>query len=202
MTKTTTFEQAARKVHAEQAPGWKPRHAGQWASTLCEYVFPRIGAESVANLTPRHFAEVLRPIWLTKPETALRIKQRCHMVMRWCWAHALITGNPVDVVEHLLPQRVARVQHQPAMPWRGVPVFVREVLHAGEPTTTKALLEFVILTAARSGEARAAMWSEIDFDTAVWTIPVVRMKAKAAHRVPLSQGEVHVLLDQQLARRA
>jgi hypothetical protein len=110
-----TFEQAARKVHNERNPGWKnPKHAGQWIKTLRDYVFPKIGKKKVADLGPTNFAEVLRPIWLEKPETASRVKQRCHTVMKWCWAQERVKGNPLDVVDHLLPQQPGkreRTQH-------------------------------------------------------------------------------------------
>ena len=194
-----TFEQAARRVHEEQKPGWKnPKHADQWVNSLRDYVFPAIGSRKVADLTVNDFAEALRPIWLTMPETASRVRQRCHAVMRWCQAHRLVVGNPVDVVGHLLPQQAGpreRVMHQPAMPWRVVPAFV-EMLRAGPHNVTRALLEFLILTAARSGEARGATWDEVDLDAKVWTVPASRMKAKVAHRVPLSDRAVEILESQ------
>src|ERR1019366_3327961 len=174
-----TFEHAARKVHDEKKPGWKnPKHADQWINTLRDYTFPKIGKNKVADLAPANFAEVLRPIWLKKPETASRVKQRCHMVMKWCWAHGLVKGNPLDVVDHLLPQQPGkreRTQHQPSMPWRDIPAFVQGVLHASPSNVTRALLEFVIVTAARSGEARAMAWDEVDLEAKVWTVPATRM---------------------------
>jgi integrase len=192
-----TFEQAARKVHEEQAPGWaNKKHAAQWLNTLREHAFPEIGNHKVEALSPAAFAEVLRPIWLTTPETATRVKQRCHRVMKWCWAHGLVSNNPVDNVEHLLPHRNGageRGTHQPAMPWREIPKFVQDKLRVGPHNVSKALLEFVILTAARSGEARAMIWDEVDLDAYTWTVPASRMKAKVAHRVPLSHRELEIL---------
>ncbi len=195
-----TFEQAATKVHEEQGPGWANRkHAAQWLNTLRDYVFPRIGTQKVAGLTASDFAEALRPIWLTKPETATRVKQRCHKVMKWCWAHGLVSSNPVDNVGHLLPLRTGareRTTHQPAMPWRDIPDFIRGRLRGGPNSVSRALLEFVILTAARSGEARAMTWDEVDLDVRVWTVPASRMKAKVAHRVPLSERALGILVEQ------
>jgi integrase len=196
-TKVMTFEQAALKVHEEQKPGWKnPKHADQWVNTLRDYAFPKIGKKRVDDLIPADFAEVLRPIWLAKPETASRVKQRCHTVMKWCWAHRSVKSNPVDVVDHLLPPQPGkreRVQHQPSMPWRDIPAFVQGVLHANASNVTRALLEFVILTAARSGEARAMTWDEVDLHAKVWTVPASRMKAKVDHRVPLSERGIEIL---------
>ena len=194
-----TFEQAARRVHEEQRPGWKnPKHADQWINSLRDHTFAAIGSRKVADLTVNDFADALRPIWLPMPETASRVRQRCNAVMRWCLAHRLVAGNPVDVVGHLLPQQPGareRVTHQPAMPWRHVPAFI-EMLRAGPHNVTRTLLEFLILTAARSGEARGATWDEVDLDAKVWTIPASRMKAKVAHRVPLSDRAMEILESQ------
>lgn len=195
-----TFECAAFQFYEEQKPGWRnQKHRAQWINTLRDYVFPAIGSQKVAELSPRDFADALRPIWLAKPETASRVRQRCQAVMKWCWAHGMVSGNPVDVVEHLLPQQPGkriRVQHHPAMPWREIPAFFREVLYNGKPTSSRALLEFVVVTAARSGEARNMRWDEIDLETAVWTVPASRMKARVVHRVPLSDRAVEILQSQ------
>jgi integrase len=191
-----TFEQAARKVHDELKPGWKnPKHADQWVNTLETYAFPKIGKKKVNDLAAADFADALRAIWLAKAETASRVKQRCHAVMQWCWAHGLVTGNPLNVVGDLLPQQPGkreRTQHQPSMPWRDVPVFMK-ALRDGGANVTRALLEFTVLTAARSGEARAMTWGEVDLKEKVWMVPANRMKAKAAHRVPLSGRAVEIL---------
>ena len=102
--------------------------------------------------------------------------------MKWCWAHGSVKANPVDVVDHLLPQQPGkreRTTHQPSMPWRDIPAFVRGVLRASSVQCDAGALEFVILTAARSGEARAMTWAEVDMEAKVWTVPANRMKAKA-----------------------
>ena len=192
-----TFEKAAREVHEDLKPGWQnPKHATQWITTLEKYVFPHIGSRKVDSLKARDFAEALRPIWLKKPETASRVKQRCSAVMDWCAAQELIGANPVGVVTKLLPKQAGsreRVVHRPAVPWRRVPDFIENVLRAGKPSLSKMMLEFLILTAARSGEVRAMTWDEVDLDAAVWTVPAVRMKTKTAHSVPLSGRAVEIL---------
>ena len=192
-----TFERAARTVHTELAAGWKnAKHSAQWIQTLETYAFPQIGSSRVSDLGPSDFAEVLRPIWLKKPETASRVKQRCHAIMKWCWAQGEVSGNAVDVVDHLLarqPGKRERLQHQPAMPWRQIPEFVRTALHTDANDITRPLLELLILTAARSGEVRAMTWGEVDREGHVWTIPAERMKTKHAHRVPLSARAVEIL---------
>lgn len=107
--------------------------------------------------------------------------------MKWCWAQELVKGNPLDVVDHLLPQQPGkreRTRYQPSMPWRDIPAFVKGVLHASASNVTRALLEFVILSAARSGEARAMTWHEVDLEAKAWTVTANRMKAKVSGRNP------------------
>lgn len=193
-----TFEEAARLLHAELLPGWKnKKHATQWITTLEQYIFPVIGKSAIDTVTPADIASALSPVWLTRAETASRIKQRIHAVMQWGWAHGYCTANPADVVTHLLPRQVSahiRTEHQPAMPWKKLPYYLAEYVRTDERyNVTRALLLFVILTACRSGEARAMQWCEIDFRQHIWTIPAERMKAGLQHRVPLSQQAVDLL---------
>jgi integrase len=192
-----TFEAAARQVHEAIAPGFKnEKHAAQWITTLERYVIPRLGSVVVTNLRAADFAEVLRDIWLSKPETASRVRQRCDKVMSWCAARGFIVASPVPVVDMLLPKQPGkreRTNHHPALPWRDIPSFVATVLHAGRPTQSKLMLELLILTAVRSGELRGMRWEEIDLEKRIWTIPASRMKAKVSHRVPLGQRALEIL---------
>lgn len=191
-----TFEEAARTVHEEHKAGWSNgKHVDQWISTLKTYAMPVVGMRKVNTLKPSDFADVLRPIWSAKPETARRVKQRCHTVMKWCWGREFVQGNPVDMVGMMLPRQSAvarKATHHPAMPWRMVPQFVMDVVQADDDVT-RHLLEFTILTAARSGETRGATLDEVDFVTSTWLVPAERMKTKLAHRVPLSVRAVKLL---------
>ena len=196
--KIPTFQEAAKQLHAELKPGWKnDKHAQQWLKTLVEYAFPTIGTLSIDQLQPRHMADVLRPIWLEKAETASRVKQRLHAVMAWGWAHGFNQANPVDVVNHLLPLqpgKTIRQEHQPAMPWAKLPSFVKaQLAEAGEYEVTRNALLFLILNASRSGEVRGMTWAEVNLRAKLWTIPAARMKAKQPHRVPLSEQSVKLL---------
>lgn len=192
-----TFADAARRHHADKAEGFRnKKHSDQWINTLEKFVFPKIGKTRVNELGPADFATCLKPIWLEKPETASRVKQRCDAVMNWAAANGFIMASPVGVVDKLLPKQPGkreRVQHQPALPWRSLPTFFSEVLHAGEANTARQMLELVILTACRSGELRHMEWHEIDFSQAIWTVPAPRMKAKVAHRVPLGPRAIEIL---------
>ncbi len=195
-----TFEQAATTMCEQKRAGWKnPKHAQQWINTLNAYVFPVIGDRAVDSLNADDFRALLAPIWLTKSETAMRVKQRCHAVMDWCLAKNLISGNPTTVVTKLLPameKKNARTEHHPSMPWNEVPKFVSEVLHDGTPGTCREAIEFLILSAARSGEVRKMQWDEIDLEDKVWTAPAENMKAKIEHRVPLTSRMIEILQKQ------
>jgi len=190
-----TFEEAAREVHKGLKPGWKnEKHGAQWINTLETYIFPKFGNKKLDAITPKDCADALRPIWLEKAETASRVRQRIHAVMQWAWAHGHVTSNPVAVVDHLLPKQNAKVQHQPAMPWKSVPKFVATHLIDRLPAdSTRAALEFAILTATRSGEVRGAVWDEFDLDASIWTIPAARMKMDEPHRVPLSSRAITII---------
>jgi integrase len=192
-----TFEQAARSVHGDLAEGFRnAKHAAQWITTLEATIFPKLGTRLVNELGPADFAGCLKPIWLKKPETASRVKQRCDAVMEWCAANGFIMASPVRVVDKLLPKQPSkreRVEHQPAMPWRALPSLFCDVFNFGEATQTKLMLELLILTACRSGELRQMDWQEIDFANALWIVPASRMKAKVIHRVPLAPRAIEIL---------
>ena len=192
-----TFEEAARTRYLELQPGWKnTKHAQQWINTLTTYVFPAIGHLTLDKITPRDVMSALTPIWLSKPETASRVKQRIHSVMSWGWAHEYCQSNPVDVVSYLLPAQPSkeiRQKHMPAMAWRELPKFYNQLLDTGKSNVTRLILELTILTLARSGEVRGMCWSEIDWEDKVWTIPAERMKAKKPHRIPLNERAMDIL---------
>lgn len=191
-----TFREAAVDVHKEHKASWSNgKHTDQWINTLTAYAMPIIGDRHVDTLKPSDFADVIRPIWITKPETARRVKQRCHAIMKWCWGKDYVQGNAVDMVDTLLPKQSVTAKqkvHHPAMPWRVVPDFMTQDVRT-KNDVTRHLLEFTILTAARSGESRGMTWAEVDLDTATWTVPAHRMKAKINHRVPLSKRAVEIL---------
>lgn len=193
-----TFAEAARQVHSSLKDGWKnPKHEKQWLKTLEDYALPAIGHLTVDMLTPSHFANLLKPIWISVPDTAKRVKQRMHAVMDWAWAHEYCNSNPVKVVHKLLPIQPTKdehAKHHPAMDWRHVPSFVHQHLSKIDQFDAgKSLMLFVILTGCRSKEAREMTWDEINWDKSVWLIPATRMKAKQTHRVPLSKQAVALL---------
>jgi integrase len=137
---------------------------------------------------------MLTPIWLDKPQTARRVLQRVNAIFEW----AIVTGarsaaNPCTGIRRVLPKQGREVRHHPALPYAQVPSFITRLRAWPSTPASRACLEFLILTAARSGEARFAQWSEIDWTEAIWSVPANRMRARRAHMVPLSSPALKLL---------
>ena len=193
-----SFEKAARSWHSTKEAEYKNvKHAAQVITTLETYAFPHIGSVPVEDIQLQHVLDVLRPMWLDKTETASRLRGRIESVLAW----AAVSGhrsreNPAQWKGNLdavlaAPGRISRVVHHKALPIDDVPSFVAR-LKAVEGMSARAL-EFLILTAARSGEVRGATWDEISADGLTWVIPAKRMKAGREHRVPLvAQSRRHL----------
>ena len=180
-----TFRQAAALVHAEHKASWaNGKHQAQWLSSLEAYAFPAFGDVSVAHVDAPAVRDALAAIWLQKPETARRLRQRIRTVIDWSLGKGYREAPlAMAVIDKALPRQRARVKHHAALPYADLPTFMAK-LRAKE-TIGRLALEAVILTAARSGEIRFAVWSELDLAASTWTIPAERMKAKRAHVVPL-----------------
>ncbi|SDY29986.1 tyrosine-type recombinase/integrase [Citreimonas salinaria] len=187
-TVVPTFTEAVRRVHEESRPSWKnAKHTQQWVNTLESYAVPVIGDRPVNAVETADILRVLSPIWLTKAETARRVRQRMATVFDWAKAAGFRTGeNPVSGVDRGLPKQTAKVTHHKAMPYQQVPQFITQLRSKDSGYTTRLALEFLILTAARTSEVLHATWSELDLEAGVWTVPAERMKAKREHRVPLT----------------
>jgi integrase len=193
-----TFTKAASLYIEAHEQSWKnEKHRQQWNNTLETYAKPRIGSLLARDVGVAQVLEVLEPIWKTKTETASRLRGRIESVLDWAIARGYRDGpNPARWKGHLdtmlpAPSRVAKTVHHRALPYREIGAFVAK-LRQQEGAGAKAL-EFLILTAARSGEVRGATWAEFDLDSALWVVPAERMKAKKEHRVPLSPRAVELL---------
>ncbi len=191
-----TFGEAADALLDDIASGFRnAKHVDQWRMTLKEYAAP-LRSKPVDEITTEHVLAVLKPIWTTKSETASRLRGRIERVLDAAKAQGNRTGeNPARWRGHLdslLPKRQKLQRgHHAAMAYPSVPAFLTRLR---ELSGSSALaLEFLLLTAARTGEVRGATWSEIDLEGKVWTVPAARMKAARIHRVPLSTGALSVL---------
>jgi len=199
-----TFRKAAEMVHQEHRPSWRnPKHAAQWISTLETYALPRLGDLRVDQIDGPMVRDVLADIWLTIPETARRVRQRVGTVLDYAHAKGWRENEmPMRAISRGLPKQPKGTDHLAAMHWEDVPRFIADMgtaLKAGE--TVRLAIEFLILTAARSGEVRGARWSEFDLGEKTWSIPAERMKGGKAHRVPLSDRAVEILRQMSELRR-
>ena len=187
-----TFREAATSVHEEHRAAWKNgKHQQQWISTLESYVFPAFGDRPVNEIEGPAIRDVLAPIWLSKPETARRVRQRIATVLDWACAKGFrATEAPMRSIAKGLPRQPKKDRHFAAMSYADVPAFVEKLRE--RESVGRVALEALILTAARSGEIRGACWSELDLENRIWSVPAERMKMGRAHLVPLSDAAVAV----------
>ncbi len=193
-----TFAECSKVYIDSHAAGWSnPKHADQWRNTLKTYADPVIGKLPVNKIDVSHIMNILDPIWRTKTETASRVRGRIESILDWAAVKKYRgSENPARLkghLDHLLPrrQKVAKVQHHPALPYKDIPAFMAD-LRTREGTGALAL-EFTILTAARTNETLGAKWDEIDLESKVWTVPAQRMKARVEQAVPLSDRSIEIL---------
>ena len=199
-----TFTTAAAKFILTNRHQWKNRkHAKQWISTIRTYAKPKIGKKLVSEVSLEDIQAILKPIWNTKTETAKRVQGRLERVLDWATAMKFRTGeNPARWSGSLdqiypSPNKVKKQnnggeeKHLAAMPYDDLPEF-SERLRSRDSNTAKAL-QFLILTACRSGEVLNATWEEIDLESKTWTIPASRMKPGKEHRVPLTDTMIEIL---------
>ena len=193
-----TFKRCAEAYITAKKPGWRnAKHGDQWKNTLATYVYPTIGDMLVRNVNIGHVTAIVEPHWATKNETINRVRNRIELVLDWASVRKLRNGdNPArwkGNLDKLLADRaiVAPVTGHRALDAADVFGFL-EKLRQVEGIGARCL-EFVILTACRSGEARLATWAEIDWPTQTWNIPGNRMKSGRPHRVPLSEEVIELL---------
>ena len=190
-----TFAEGFEAVLALKRPAWKAggKSEAQWLATYRDYMKP-LADMPIDAINTAHVLDVLAPIWHDRHETARRVKQRIGEVLEWGIAHDHRVDNPAQRVTRLLGTNGHHRKHHAALPYDRVSDALRAVTASRRAwPCTKLAFEFLILTAARSGEVRGATWNEIDMDAAQWRIPGERMKAGREHRVPLSSRALEVL---------
>jgi len=197
-----TFEVVARKCYESLRKGWKDRRNASWIASFDNHVFPLIGARRIDEIDSKVVLGVMEPIWTNIPDTARKLLQRIGAVLDYAHIKGMIR-QPVSLrsVRKGLPRQTRYVQHRPAMPYGDVPAFMTRLM-ALPPSVGRDALKLTVLTAARSGEVRGAVWGEVDLDKAIWSIPATRMKMKEPHVVPLAPPAFALLRrlrDEQLA---
>jgi len=191
---TPTFAEAAATVIDQKRAGWRsPRQAADWLHSLERYAFPRIGSRPVSEVTSGDVLAILTPIWHAQAPTAKALRQRIAAVLEWSIAMDYRTDNPCGRIGPVLGPQRNNVQHRRALPHRDVATAIAAVRSSKATQAVKLAFEFLVLTAARSGEVRLATWDEMDAAGRVWTIPATRMKMNREHRVPLSGRALEVL---------
>lgn len=193
-----TFETAAEHAIAAKSKEFRSdKHRKQWRSTLDAYAMPVLGALPVGQVSTADVLRVLQPIWTEKTETASRLRGRIEAILSWATAAghregeiaARWKGNLSEMLPK--PRRIANTVHHPAPAISNASAWFA-ALRERHGMAARAV-EFLALTAARSGEVRGMTWSDVDFETGLWTVPAHRMKARREHRVPLSPTAVMIL---------
>jgi integrase len=200
IAKAMTFKQCAEAYIKAHQAGWKnKKHIQQWQNTLTQYAYPVFGELDVKVIDTGLITKCLEPIWLTKNETAGRVRGRIESVLDWAAARKYREGdNPARWRGHLdkllaKPSKIQKTEHHKALPYGEISSFINS-LRLQEGIAAKCL-EFTILTAARTGESIGATWDEIDLTANLWTIPAARMKAEREHKVPLNPQALKILND-------
>ena len=190
-----TFREAAKQTFEANLPRWRNgKHTLSWWQTLERHALPTLGDMPVDRIGREDVLRVLTPIWSVRMETARRVRQRIRTVLRWCMAHGYVEHNAAgEAIDGALPPMPRLRAHLRAMPYQEVSAALATVKASKASLASKLCLRFLVLTAARSGEARGATWDEVDEATGEWRIPGSRMKAGVEHRVPLSDAAVESL---------
>lgn len=190
-TGTITFEEATAEYHRLVSQSFRSqKHAAQWMAGMRKHVFPAFGDRMVSTIGIVDVRKVLESIWISKHETARKIKQRIEAVFDWARAEGHYgPENPARGIKRALKPQARNPTHLAAMPWTELPAFYK-LLNEREGVSARTL-QFIILTAVRSGEAREARWEE--FKGNLWTIPAHRMKTGRVHVVPLATETIRVI---------
>jgi hypothetical protein len=181
-----TFSEAAALVHAQNGDRWEsPKTKNNWWQRAELYVLPSLEDMPVDKVGREQVLSILEPVWTTKPETARRIRLIIKTVMAWAMAHGHVEVNPAgEIIDAALPPMPKVKAHFRALPYAEVAGAVEAVEASTSMPSTKRAFQFLVLTAARSGEVRGATWREMDLEKALWTISASRMKGRREHRVP------------------
>jgi integrase len=205
--KRVTFAECAHQYVAAREATWRNKqHCQQWGSSLARFVLPIIGALPVGSIDTALVLKTIEPMWAKTPETASRVRGRIEVILDWAKSRGYREGeNPArwrGHVENLLPARakLRKVEHHAALPYSELGAFMGELRR--DTSIGAKVLQYVVLTAARSGEALGARWDEIDMIGKVWTVPADRMKSGKQHRVPLSDAAVAILEDMASIRQS
>ena len=193
-----TFKEVAEACIKAKSHEWRnAKHAQQWSNSLKQYAYPILGDLPLSAISTDRVLKVVEPIWISKTETASRVRQRIETIWDYGKARNYVDGeNPARLKGHLdqllaKTSKVKKVRHFPALPYDEIGNFMNSLRNRSGFSALG--LEFLILTAGRTGEVIGAKWSEFDLEKSIWTIPAERMKVGKEHRVPLAPAATAIL---------
>ncbi|MXW03563.1 MAG: DUF4102 domain-containing protein [Gemmatimonadetes bacterium] len=190
-----TFQEAARKTHEGLKASWTSEpHAKRWMQALDLHAMPKLGDLPVDQITQEDVLKVLVPIWKKVPDTAGRVRQRTRAILKFCQAHGYVEHNVAgEMIDGALPSMRKKRKNFRSLDFQEMPEAFEIIGSRVASIPSRLCLQFLILTASRSKEARDARWNEIDLDSSTWEIPAHKMKQRKPHRVPLSSTAIKVL---------
>lgn len=195
LTKTYFRDFALNFIESRRAEWTNQKHGDQWVYTLEEFAFPVIGDKTLDEIETEDILAILEPIWVTKTETAARLRGRLELILAAATTRKLRSGmNPALWRSHLdtilsAPNKLKKAGHHKALPYEQLSAFIARLRQIDK--IGAVALEFLILNASRTGEVIGGLREEINGD--VWVIPATRMKAKKEHRVPLCERSLELL---------
>lgn len=195
LTKIFFRDFALNFVESRRAEWTNQKHGDQWVYTLEEFAFPVIGDKTLDEIETEDILAILEPIWVTKTETAARLRGRLELILAAATTRKLRSGmNPALWRSHLdtilsAPNKLKKAGHHKALPYEQLSDFIAQLRQIDK--IGAVALEFLILNASRTGEVIGGLREEVNGD--VWIIPAARMKAKKEHRVPLCKRSLELL---------
>ena len=192
-----TFQQAAVRVHAANLPRWRSAEvAALWLKSMERYAFPTLGDKRVDQVGREDVLRILSPMWTSKPEAARKLRLQIRTTLRWAQGHGYVETNAAgEAINGALPPQPSVRSHHRTIPYSEVAGALAAVDESAATMAVRLCFRFLVLTAARGGEARLATWYEVDYEAREWRIPGERMKTGQPHVVPLSDAALSVLSD-------
>jgi integrase len=192
---SSTFKNIAQQLISYKKSEWAPKTLQAWENTLATYACPVLRDMPVADINKTHIARILKPIWISKPDMAKKLRWRMDAV----FSHAIFydlrpANNPAQYknnLEVILPAQKARVNSHAALSYADLPDFM-EKLSKADGFSARAL-EICILNVTRTSETLKATWDEFDLEEGVWTILARLMKMGIKHRIPLSEKFIQLV---------
>ena len=192
-----TFKALTLEVHkVNEARFTNAKYCKNWLQRAQKYAFPTLGDLPIDQISRQDVLAILKPIWTEKPETARRVRRIIWSVLEWGIANDHLAVNPAgERISPSLPAMPKVKAHFRSLPYSALAGALAQIEASTAGKVTKLAVRFLALTAARSGEVRGCLWTEIDTERKLWIIPDTRMKAKVEHRVPLSAEALAVIAE-------